>query len=108
MSPRDEMILARWMAGEKVPALARELGLHRGRVGQIIRNAKHARRLVPPNSIRTLPLNSRAMNGLLNMEVNTIEEFLKVTPQQLGRQPNCGPITVAHVIALQEKLHASR
>lgn len=107
MNPRDEMILARWMAGEKAPALARELRLHRGRVAAIIQNAAYARRLLAPNDIRTLPLSTRAMNGLLRMEINTIEEFLALKPSRLGREPNCGKVTVAEVAALQEKILAS-
>jgi DNA-directed RNA polymerase alpha subunit len=98
------MILARWMAGEKAPALAKELGLHRGRVAQIILSATMPRRLCALNDIDNLGLSTRLRNALYQTDITTHEQLLELSEREMRRIPNLGQVSWAEIRAIQEKL----
>jgi DNA-directed RNA polymerase alpha subunit len=92
------------MAGEKAPALAKELGLHRGRVAQIILSASMPRRLCALNDIDNLGLSTRLRNALYQTDITTHEELLALTEHEMRRIPNLGPVSWGEIRAVQARL----
>lgn len=95
---RNEAIVTRYKAGERARDLAREYGLSRGYVHQIIEKHRIMETRVHPYEIGRLGLSTRVVNCLCQEGITTLAQLREYTAKDLAKIPNMGKISIAELV----------